>query len=110
LDQGHYDDELVHVGDQDVLAAPGSTGEHAMPRLDPLDHTFVISRVAEPDAVAGGDNTPFVRRQALEQPADGAPVKSAVFSLDDALKAVDTDHPPRSAFRLARSGHPLGRL
>src|SRR5205814_770301 len=65
---------------------------------------------AEPDAVAAGDDVALVGDQALEQPADGAADLSAVLGLDDALKPVDAQHPPREGNRLVHRGHGGGGL
>ena len=84
LDQRHDDDDLIDVGDQHVLPAARGPRQHAVPRLDALDHPLGAARLPErrsrthPDPVAGRDDAALVGRQALEQPADGTAMQAAV--------------------------------
>ena len=86
LDQRHDDDDLIDVGDQDVLPPREAAGQHAVPRLDALDHAFVASW----RAACTQTRSPVVTmlRSSVarsEHPAHGAAELPAVFGLDDAL-------------------------
>jgi hypothetical protein len=105
LDQRDDDDELIDVGDEHVLAAAGGTRQDPATRLDSLNEPLAVARVAEPDAVAGGDDAPLVGDQALEQAADGTAVEGAVFGFDDALETMDADHAPGPAQGVCRGRH-----
>ena len=40
LNDGHDDDDLIHIGDDDVLPAARRARQHAVPRFDPFDEPF----------------------------------------------------------------------
>ena len=99
--EGRDDEDLVDVGDEDVLAAAVAAGDRPAAGLDLLDQPFLAAAVAgpEPDAVADGDDVAGVDRQGLEDAADVAGVLAAVVGLDDREQAVDPDDPARGGRR-----------
>ena len=58
LDQRHDDDDLIDVGDQDVLPAARGPRQHAVPRLDALDDALGVAstlpEVCSPGATRRG--------------------------------------------------------
>ena len=92
LDERHDDDDLIDVGDEDMLPAARGARQNAVPRLDAFDEAFVVERRPNPDVIAGRDDVAFVGRQRLEQaPYFGANL-SAVVHLHDAVEPMDAQH------------------
>src|SRR6266436_9635823 len=69
LNQRHDDNDLIDVGDNNVLPATGGAGQEAVPRFDSLDESLIVGRGPYPDAVAGRDDVALVGGQGAEQAA-----------------------------------------
>ncbi len=54
------DQQLVDVGDEDVLPAAGGAAEHGLARLDPLDDALVGLDGPKHDTIAGGHDVALV--------------------------------------------------
>src|SRR5205085_705436 len=97
LDQGHDNDDLIDVGDEDVFAAAGSPCQQAVAGLHAVDEAFVGAGGFEPDPVAGGDDAAFFGRKGAQEPAQSAFELFAVFGFNNALQAVDAEDAARNA-------------
>src|SRR5262249_34812427 len=122
LDEGHDDDDLVNVGDDDVLSAARGASQETMSRLDALDQAFANNpalswgeragcgrRGPDPNTVASRDDISLVGGETAKQPADGTAEEPAVIGFHDAEKAVHPHHPARQTSADIDGGH-LGRF
>src|SRR5262245_31243538 len=90
FDERHDDYHLVDIGNQHMLAVPRSTGQNAMPGLDPLDYSFVTHGRKDPNSVARGNDAPFVSSQTSQNSTNRAFKLPAVIAFHDRLKSVNS--------------------
>ena len=64
-----------------------------MARLDALNEALVVERRPNPDSIPRRDDAAFLGGKAAQQPAQATAELPAIVRLDDALQAVDTQHP-----------------
>ena len=83
------DQQLIDIGDDDLLAAAGRAAEHRAARLDALDDAFVSPGAAKQHEIAGGHDVPLIGAERFEQPPRGTHVQRAVGSFDGAGQAMN---------------------
>ena len=98
------DEQLVHIGHDDVFPAASGPAEHSPARLDAEDQPLGLiagsGHGLEQHAVPGGQHVAFVSAQGFQQPPYGAVIDGAVFGLDFADQPADPQHPPPQAAAL----------
>src|SRR5262249_25847391 len=105
LDQRHNDDDLIDVGDENMLAAAGRAREQAVPRLPALDHAFVVQRAPKPDAVAGSDDVALVDSERAQQPSDRTAEAPTIIGLHNAPQSVRPQDAARQTRALIHGRH-----
>jgi hypothetical protein len=110
FNQGHDDDNLVHIGDQHMFTTPRSPRQQTVPRLNPFDEPLIVQRGAKPDAIAGGHDVPLIRDQRAQESADGTAIKSAVVGLHHAGETVNAQDAAWQASAAIHGRHDAGLL
>ena len=80
------DQQLIDVGDDNVLPAATGAAQHAMARLHALDDPLVPRRRSEPDPVPRGNHMPLIGAERLEQSAGSAFELLAIRVFDNARR------------------------
>ena len=97
-----HDQHLIDVGHQKLLAAPGRPAETTLAGLDAVDDSLVgpgSGHRPEEHPVAGGHHVAQIGGHGLQQPPGDALVDRAIFGLNAAGQAIDTENPAAKAGR-----------
>src|SRR6266851_4727036 len=95
LNQRHDDNDLIDVGDNNVLPATGGAGQEAVPRLDSLDESLVVGRGPNPNAIAGRDDVALIGGERAEESTHRTAELAAVVGGHDVEEAVLAEHSTR---------------
>src|SRR5690606_15286934 len=83
-----HDQQVIDIGDNHMLAPAAGAAEHAVTRLDALDHSAVVTVGKKADAVTGSHNVPLIGGQRLKQLPYGAGIDLSVIAQHPAAQTV----------------------